>query len=249
MANIYEYGSTETQENPNYLYSCYMELNKMLGHKEAGQEGNGDLKAGAKATGAAVAEVFRQNIEYVIEKNGLAHLYKVSENNVYIAGCHIEFDFLILKKEARKHSIDLQADGARKIYFPIYALEDVVAVLESKTYGLYTLYQGREKDKAEQLRKNDLFRFVSSYDELHGRDRGIKAGYMCLAEQRPNKGSSNFMEKTVYFFEDYFGQKYDNPQKVWDVYFSKCHYANATPDLYATDAVWEDFVMGLLGHR
>ena len=50
----------------------------------------------------------------------------------------------------------------------------------------------------------------------------------------------------MYFFEDYFGQKYNQIDKVWYTYFSKCHFANKTPDVFATDDVWEEFVMNLV---
>lgn len=129
----------------------------------------------------------------------------------------------------------------------MYDIDDVIAVLESKTYGIYSLYKGRTENTKNEMEKNKLYRFVSAYkDTLHGMKKNIKIGYMCMAEQRPNTGNSNFIEKTMYFFEDYFGQKYNQIDKVWYTYFSKCHFANKTPDVFATDDVWEEFVMNLV---
>lgn len=171
----------------------------------------------------------------------------MSENNVYVKGCNVEFDFLILKKTAKKSRCKLVKNQGVSIEIPIYNATDVIAVLESKTYGLYTLYKGRTGDKENEIKKNDLYRFVTAYkDKLVNLNSKIKIGYMCLAEQRPNEGKSNFIEKTLYFFEDYFEQKYEDNNKCWYTYFSKCHFANKTPDVYASDDMWEKFIVNLV---
>lgn len=246
MANIYQYGSKTIQTMPNYVYKSFEELKKNNDEIRKCSENKGE-KNRNKITGAAVAEIFRKNIEYVLKKNGLTNMYKVSENNVYVKGCYNEFDLLILKKTALKVTNNYIMDNGIIIELPIYDSSDVIAVLESKTYGIYSLYKGRTNDKINEMEKNELYGFVSAYkDELNGMEKGIKIGYMCLAEQRPNAGESNFLEKTIYFFEDYFGQKYNETDKVWHTYFSKCHFANKTQDVYATDDMWEEFVLSLV---
>lgn len=244
MVNVYEYGSQSTQNIPNYVYQSFDELVKnsdVVGIPP--EEG----KKRAKITGTIVAEVFRKNIEYVLKKNNMTNMYKVSENNVYVKGCNIEFDFLILKKSAAKIISNHIFDSNITIELPIYDINDVVAVLESKTYGIYSLYKGRTENTVNEMKKNDLFRFASAYkNTLHGMEKNIKIGYMCLVEQRPNSGKSNFIEKTIYFFEDYFGQNYTQTDKVWYTYFSKCHFTSKTSDIYATDYIWEEFVMNLV---
>ena len=223
---------------------CFFKKEKIIEHTANIKE-----KKFTKATGAIVAEVFRKNIEYVLQKNHLENDYKVSENNVYIAGCHIEFDFLILKKSAKRiEAFPLKDyDSNIKFELPIYNAEDVVAVLESKTYGIYSLYKGRDGDTETQLQKNDLYRFVTAYNDILKRSNPeIKIGYMCLAEQRPNQGVSNFIEKTIYFFEDFFGNKYADNTKNWHVYYAKCQYTSKTADVYASDDDWEKFVINLV---
>ena len=80
-----------------------------------------------KLVGAVTAEVFRQKIVQVLKDYPE---YVISENNVYVEGCHLEFDFLILQR------------GAEKLMgLPVYRNEDAVAVLECKANGLYTLYK------------------------------------------------------------------------------------------------------------
>ncbi len=246
--NIYEYGCEVTQDNPNDVYKCF-ELLQNDCEKNDVYIYNDEVKdrksKGTKITGAIVAEVFRKNIEYILKKNNLEDIYKVSENNVYVKGCSTEFDFLILKKDAQKVESN-NNDNNINFELPIYDWADVIAVLESKTYGIYSLYNGRTENTNDEIQKNDLYKFVSEYEKLRKKNNNIKIGYMCLVEQRPNKGKSNFIEKTIYFFEDYFGKDYGDPDKSWYIYFSKCHFSNKTPDRYASDDAWEKFVMNLV---
>lgn len=249
MNNIYEFGCETIQGQENYVYKSFEKVQRICerdGIIES--KAKNKKKNGAKITGAIVAEVFRKNIEYVLEKYELADRYKISENNVYVKGCNAEFDFLILKKEAKRINSENIQDHNINIELPIYDAMDVVAVLESKTYGIYTLYRGRTGDKENEIKKSNLYRFVSAYkNTLLNLNSEIKIGYMCLVEQRPNKGVSNFIEKTLYFFEDYFDQKYEDVSKVWYTYFSKCQFVSEnTPDVYATNEAWEKFIVNLV---
>ncbi len=236
MENIYEYGSEKIQDRPNSIWQGYELIKDKLGIKE----NDASYNKNKKNRGACVAELFRKNIEIVLE-NKYRGKYKISENNVYVKGSHIEFDFLVLKGNAKREVIT-QKDISYEI--PVYELEDVIAVIESKTYGIYSLYN-RDIHNYE---KNDLFKFVNAYkNDLHGLDNKIKLGYMCLAEQRPNKGTSNFIEKTIYFFEDFFDNKYFDVGRLWNVYYAKCQYANKkTDDIYADETEWERFVDSLV---
>ena len=199
MDNIYEYGSEKIQKEPNYVYKSFKELMKESGvdkgclvYKKEQNE--------AKIIGAITAEVFRKNIEYVLKKNMLSDMYKVSDNNVYVKDCYIEFDFLILNKGAKKILNHHVYDSGITMELPMYDIDDVIAVLESKTYGIYSLYKGRTENTKNEMEKNKLYRFVSAYkDTLHGMKKNIKIGYMCMAEQRPNTGNSNFIENNVFF--------------------------------------------------
>ena len=242
MQNIYEYGSETIQDSPNLIWKGYELILESLDIVEDDVSDNRDMKKGKKVTGAIIAELFRKNIEIVL-KQKYEGRYKVSENNVYVKGCHIEFDFLILRQDAKKEVIT-QNDISYEL--PVYDSEDVVAVLESKTYGIYTLY---DRDK-KIFENNNLYKFVSAYkDDLHGIDKKIKLGYMCLAEQRPINGKSNFIKKTIYFFEDYFNKQYSDSERLWNVYFAKCHYAINNYDeydVYAEEKQWERFVDSLL---
>lgn len=247
MDNIYEFGCPVTQTDSNNVYGCFKQSKNIYTGNDVSDDEDKDIKKmGTKITGIIAAEVFRKNIKYILEKNNLENTYKVSENNVYIKNYDTEFDFLILRKNAQKMVIDNIENSNISIELPIYNLNDVVAVLESKTYGVYSLYKGRTENTKKEIEKNDLYGFVSTYKELRKNNNNIKIGYMCLAEQRPNKGVSNFIEKTLYFFEDYFEQKYGDSNRFWYTYFSRCHFANKTTDIYATDDAWEEFVMNLV---
>ena len=133
MKNIYEYGSDLIQEESNSIINNYDLLTNELIALNMYDNKNDNLyrkqKRGSKVIGAMVAELFRKNIDYILKKNKLDDKYKVSENNVYVKGCHIEFDFLILKKSAKKVSVE-DANNMEIIYeLPIYDQMDVVAVL------------------------------------------------------------------------------------------------------------------------
>lgn len=45
-------------------------------------------------------------------------------------------------------------DSNIAIELPIYDLRDVIAVLESKTYGIYSLYNGRSADTENEFKRN-----------------------------------------------------------------------------------------------
>lgn len=243
--NIYKYGSSEIQENPNTIIACYDQAMEFLTNQKQ------ETKKGAqnKVTGAIVAEIFKKNIEATLEKLNINDL-KVSENNVYIEGYGIEFDFLILKKDAKKKvlSISGSEENQLQLHLPIYRIEDVIAILESKTFGVYTLYKRHDPKKAldrkKELEKHDLYKLVSTYKNILEKNKNIKLGYMCLAEQRPKSDTavSNFIKKTVYFFEDYFEQKWYDSKRTWNIYYAKCHYEGKTEDKYATDQTWENFI-------
>lgn len=237
MKNIYEFGSEKIQTEPNFIWKEYELILDKLGLDDSQNKSN--KKIGAKGIGAIIAELFRKNIEVVLKRK-YSNSYKISENNVYVKGCHIEFDFLILKGDAKKETI---THNEITFEIPVYNLKDVIAVIESKTYGIYSLYDRNKRN----FEKNDLFKFVNAYkNDLNGMDNKIKIGYMSLAEQRPNKGVSNFIEKTIYFFEDYFGKEYYEEERLWNVYYAKCRYANNTSDVFADESEWEKFVDSLV---
>ncbi len=84
-----------------------------------------DIVHSNKISGAASSTVIIKYIQDVLDKNKLE--YKVSEPNVYILGCHVEIDALILKKYAES----IMVTG---IYYP----DDVVSILEFKCSGIYS---------------------------------------------------------------------------------------------------------------
>ena len=113
------------------------------------------------------AEYFRSKIEECLQQYPD---YKVSENNVYVKGCHIEFDFLILKSDALKQG------GV-----PVYKADDVVAVLECKSNGIYHEYY-RGKDDQTQKDTYDLKNFVDAYLKLLKENKQIKMGYIIFPD-------------------------------------------------------------------
>lgn len=184
-----------------------------------------------KLSGVIAAEYFREQIDRILKNYPD---YKISNNNVYVEGCHIEFDFLILKANAE------MLEG-----LPVYKKDDVVAVLECKTNGVYTLFN----DPA-QIEKFDLERFANAYiNELKGPQRGIKLGYMTMSENCPlsESASSNFIRGTVNYMTEKFGEGWDSSDRKWNCFFARCHYtAKRRRDIYMSDSQWEDFVLSLI---
>lgn len=174
----------------------------------------------SKLSGVIAAEHFRQEMEKVLHKHNAP--YKISQNNAFVQGCHIEFDFLLLKQDAES-ILDV----------PVYRLRDVAAILECKTNGLY------------EYKKSSLERLFRAYfEDLDGIRNHIKIGYMTMSENCPanEAGNSNFIRHTILDFESRF-EKYDD---LWNCFFARCHYTAQKPDRFMSDAQWEQFVMKLL---
>lgn len=87
---IYEYGSQEIQDHPNYVYQSFEEL---MQNSDVAKLTSDKEKRGSKITGTIVAEVFRKNIEYVLKKNHMTNQYKISENNVYVKAVTLNLTF------------------------------------------------------------------------------------------------------------------------------------------------------------
>lgn len=253
--NVYKYGSASIQDEPNSIIKTHDLLKEKIRSFNVEEENVQRKKTGSKIIGAMVAEIFRKRIDFILCKNNLSNRYKISENNVYVKGCHIEFDFLLLKKDAKK--LIVSDDDNIEYELPIYDPKDVVAVLESKTYGIYSLYKGREEEYTvhTEIQRNSLFQFVNAYNDLLYYNPNIKLGYMCIAEQRPKtEGGSNFIERTIYFFEDYFNVYENNSTdetiedtKSWFVYYAKCNInAKTAKPVFAEEGQFEKFVLNLL---
>lgn len=153
---------------------------------------------------------------------------------MYIKGCYIEFDFLILKDTATR------VDG-----LPVYEKEDVIAVLECKTNGVYTLF-----NDPYELAHFELDRLSSTYfDVLEGPAHGIKLGYMTISENSTAREgcNSNFIRGTIQYMEKKFGQNLHSLDKLWSCFFARCHYtAKTKQDKYMSDSQWEQFVLDLI---
>lgn len=177
-------------------------------------------KTRSKLSGAIVAEHFRQEMEKVLRKHNVP--YKISQNNAYVQGSHIEFDFLLLKQDAEP-ILDV----------PVYRLCDVVAMLECKANGVYEY----NKSSLERL-------FRAYFDNLDGICNHIKIGYMTMSENCPKDEarSSNFIRHTITDFKS----RFENHDELWDCFFARCHYTAQKPDCFMSDAQWEQFVMKLL---
>lgn len=193
-----------------------------------------------KMIGSITAEYFRSKIE-----EALQHLqqypdykvdYKVSENNVYVKGCHIEFDFLILKSDALKQG-----------GFPVYKADDVVAVLECKSNGIYHEYY-RGKDDQTQKDTYDLKNFVDAYLKLLKENKQIKMGYMSLSENAPRSiiGKSNFIYGMLLYVHDKFKEKELSYDGKWYYYISRCHFPAKKKDIYSSDQQWTKFISNLI---
>lgn len=188
----------------------------------------------SKLSGAVAAEYFRQEIQRVLERHP-EYGCKVSENNVYIQGSHIEFDLLILRENARKLC------GA-----PVYRREDVVAVLECKANGVYTEYNDEKRYRFDAF---ELDKFTSAYlEDLQGCEHNIKLGYMTMNENRPlrDNGKSDFIRGTLMYMDDKFRSSHRSAENKWFYFMARCHYSCRKPDTYMTDEQWEQFVLDLV---
>lgn len=183
----------------------------------------GAFVSGNKINGAITAQIFSENISDTLIKLGVDNLFKISENNVYILGCDCEFDFLLLKKEAKKI-----------MNFPIYKLEDVVAIVESKTSGVFSVKKDGEI--------SDLKKLVSSFNEFNKVKSDISLGYMTMAEHIPVKNSSlNFWEETKRYLET-------NVEGNWVAYAASLYTSSVeNPVEMATDEEFVAYVKYLCG--
>lgn len=186
-----------------------------------------------KMIGSITAEYFRSKIEECLQQYPD---YKVSENNVYVKGCHIEFDFLILKSDALKQG------GV-----PVYKADDVVAVLECKSNGIYHEYY-RGKDDQKQKDTYDLKNFVDAYLKLLKENKQIKMGYMSLSENAPQCiiGKSNFIYGMLLYVHDKFKEKELSYNGKWYYYISRCHFTAKKKDIYSSDQQWTEFISNLI---
>lgn len=248
------FGSKNPQSQANDVYICFQAKEAICRQNNVYVESK--KLNDHKITGAIVAEVFKEKIEEVFKEKGLDTKYKISENNVYVAGCRVEFDFLILKKDAEKIE-----------HLPIYPLDKVVAVLESKTYGVYTSYELGNKElrsgskafdeldkgkQEERLKRFDLYRLVNAFKDLHNRNNKVKLGYMSMSEQIPvySDTYSNFIRFTEVFFKDAFNFYNISFNDFCYTYYAKAASTSTVKnhklDRYSSNEDWIEFVCGLV---
>lgn len=115
-----------------------------------------------KLVGNLTAMTLRKYILNIINYHGLN--LKVSNSNAFIKGCPIEWDLIILKSNAE----DINNTN-------VFAIEDVVAVLEFKTSGLRTK-QLQEIDKTF----GKQFEFIKYFKNTQ--NKNIIFGYITFAE-------------------------------------------------------------------
>ena len=228
------------QTTKNEVYQYYEEISKVI----EDEDDNGRKRKGnKKIIGAITAGVFKNKFNEVLENQRLNNEIYVSENNVFIKGCDVEFDFLVLKKNAKK---------IREL--PLYHVDDVVAILESKTYGVYSTYQPdgdelQNEKKTTQLEHFNLYRLVEAYDALFVKNNRMTLGYMTLSEKIPvnDNAKSNFIRYTERFFKDAFSHFKNIQNAEYFTYYSKAFIDSKKIDsLFSSDEDWVNFVMGVV---
>lgn len=183
--------------------------------KKIYQEETYDIVHSNKISGAVSSTIIIKYIQDVLDKNNKD--YKVSEPNVYILGCHVEIDALILKKDAES----IMGTG---IYHP----DDVVSILEFKCSGIYS------------SSKNPFKYFIETCKSYNPWIKS--AAYITISEFQPKKEKSiDFYEKTKKFFDDLF-----NLQNFNFKMFCVMRNYDAQDILFNNDYDWEDFVLSLL---
>lgn len=181
-----------------------------------------DGRLGGKLNGAIAALTFKRAIEDVLAEAGLSGKYKVSGNNVYISGLDTEFDLLLLKAEA------CEICG-----LPLYDPADVVAVLECKASGIFSI--------AADGTCADLKKLTDSYNFLVAKNPNIRLGYMTVGERIPVKqGSKDFWEATQRCFAK------SVPQGYYALYADTLYHNPGAPVHIAPEQEWTQFVLALL---
>lgn len=112
---------------------------------------------------------------------------EVSPPNSYVDGCSLEFDLIILKKDAEKID-DLN----------IYNYKDVVAVLEIKKSGIYSKDSFiKQRDTFDQFNKENKIKygyitFIESYDQYFTAAKDNFDSAFCFLPKRSNKDFEDF---------------------------------------------------------
>lgn len=174
-----------------------------------------DIVHSNKISGAVSSTIIIKYIQDVLDKKNKD--YKVSEPNVYILGCHVEIDALILKKDAES----IMGTG---IYHP----DDVVSILEFKCSGIYSS-------------SNNPFKYFIETCKSY-KTQIKSAAYITITEFLPKKEKSiDFYEKTKKFFDDLFKLPNFNFKM-----FCVMRNHDAQDILFNNGYDWEEFVLSLL---
>lgn len=176
-----------------------------------------------KLNGNIASNIISKYIQTVIDKYDLP--YRVSEPNVYIQGCNTEWDALILKK-----------DSFNILGCNLYNLQDVVAVLEYKSSGLF--YKYSDPEKASKPLKN----ITDSVNAFNSRNPSpIKVGYITLHEREDDnengKGKTYLTDTKNAFERDLKNNTF------FDVF---CLINSTGNVLYDNGKTWDQFILSLL---
>lgn len=165
-----------------------------------------------KSTGNVIASILRKYIKKYCNKK-----YKVSNVNSYIEGCPIEWDLIILKKDAVDN------------YINTYRLDDCVCLIEFKTSGLWA-YQVKQIDKTFDLH----FKYLYNFREKLG--RSIPFAYITYSE------TISYYEETKKYFDKMNG--INNTTFMFKKYNSSKNNQNYDFEVGYSD--FEKYIMDLL---
>lgn len=187
-------------------------------------------RSSGKPNGSLAANIFIKYIQSVLDNKNKP--YRVSEQNAYIIGCSVEFDALIVDKDA--YNI---------MGYNIYDPKNVVALIEFKAGGLIG-----EVDKFDCKANPESYFLKSLFDSyqklLRYRKKPLKTGYITFREQIPKSTKAiNYLDKTENLFETkakLLGIKEDDYSLFC---FTK---SNNGHKFHGNKANWEDFVLSLL---
>ncbi len=186
-------------------------------------EENSDKK---KLHGNITANIFIKYMQAVIDSAELP--YKVSPSNSFIDGYGIEWDALIVEKNA-----------VNIMNLNIFEPSKVVAVVEFKTSGMIHSiadfsYDDYDIDNCPVLKK-----MLDSYKKLSAENQKIKLGYISLKESQSHRNGFAYISETRKIIDKRLnGQNY-----------SCFNFINtATPEMKydKNDCSWTDFVLSLL---
>lgn len=173
-----------------------------------------------KLHGNISANIFIKYMQAVIDSSELP--YKVSPSNSYVDGYGVEWDALIVEK-----------DAVNIMNLNVFEPSKVVAVVEFKTSGLIYKISQFEAEDSPIMKKA-----LNSFASISDKNKRIRFGYLSLEEREPSGKAFKYFSKTC----EVIGRKIPKEK------FSCFNILNnaGKKRKYNNNCTWSEFVLSLL---